>query len=288
MPHSKRQALFPIHYIDDSGEESSRFSLMGGPVFPRKLSFPFSFEWDRTMDMHKVKPPIHMRDFARPHGRLAYLSDDQRRALFYDLVCLINQNKIYSLTTVVDNLEFQDCFPAETFTKYMGASPLAYLWCLILNFCLMEMHPLLAPMEYVIAECDFSQQLTDCYEFWRSYELWRKCECNMPFSLNKPADLNALQAADMIAWANLKKHRGETFSRGFEPLELLTRYVESALKPGIHLHFPVKKNSTKKLAGILGMPNRKKGKRVSLLGTILSSPEIVDSLEQIKAKMGRA
>jgi hypothetical protein len=261
---------------------------MGGPVFPRKLLFPFSFEWDRTVDMHKVEPPIHMRDFARPHGRLSYLSDDRRRALFYDLVCLINQNKIYSFTTVVDNLEFQNCFPAEAFKKYMGAAPLAYLWCLILNFCLIEMHPILAPMEYIIAECDFSQQLSDCYEFWRSYELWSNCESNMPFSLNKPSDLNALQAADMIAWANLKKHRGETFSHGFEPLELLTRYVESALKPGIHLHYPVKKNSTKKLADILGMPNRRKGKRISLLGTISSSPEIVDSLEQIKAKIDPA
>ena len=91
---------------------------------------------------------------------------------------------------------------------------------------------------------------------------------------DEPKKVNALRAADQ---SNNRKHSQESFSEGFEPLELLTRYVESEPKPSVHFHFPVKEESIRKLAPILGNPVRQKGKRNSLWGTI--SPQLRKRIE---------
>lgn len=59
------------HFIDDSGEDAASFTLMGGPVFSQRGVFSFHYEWERIAITHNVQLPIHMREFARPHGRLA-------------------------------------------------------------------------------------------------------------------------------------------------------------------------------------------------------------------------
>lgn len=246
------------HFIDDSGEESMQFTLMGGPVYAQKDLHALEYEWDRLCLQHQITGPIHMRNFGRPNGRLAHLTNDQRLYLFQDLVLLINRKKIYSLTVAVNNLEFEQYFPVSQFRGYMGSAPLAYLWCMILNQLIMKKQP----MAYVVARSNVNSQIADCYSFWESVG---SCES---LGFDEPRNLSALQAADMVAWANRRKQDGLSFDEGFEALERLTRYVESKLKPSIHFHFVVSEESTKKLAAILGSPTRQKGKRISLLKVI--------------------
>ena len=95
---------------------------MDGPVFAQKNFVTFHHEWSRiATEVHRVELPVHMRDFARPAGRLAHLSDEKRRWLLNYLVELINRFKAYSLTVGVDNLDFSGCFPQGKFRGYMGA-----------------------------------------------------------------------------------------------------------------------------------------------------------------------
>jgi hypothetical protein len=287
MHHSKdpaRRSFVPANYIDDSGEESAQFSLMGGPVFSQTGFFDFHYQWGRIADSHQIELPIHMKEFARPDGRLAYVSDHQRRSLFVDLVHQINRNKIYSVTVVVNNNEFSECFPSSVYKGYMSPSAYAFLWCLLLNYLHVKQAQdrdgiCLDPMAYIVAESDFNTQLMDCYTFWRSCEKYEESEHTGSITLGQPKSVYALQAADMVAWANLRKHRGLPFDKGFEPLELLTQYVESDVKPNIHYHFPVDKESAQRLAGILGSPSRKKGKRESLLGAI--SPALLKHVARL-------
>jgi len=266
-PRSRTLAL--CHYVDDSGSENTRFTLMGGPVFSQKGSFSFSYQWERICDLRGVQLPVHMRDFARPDGRLAHLSDDERRALFYELVYLINSNKAYGLTVAVDNLELQEFFPASAFRGYMGAAPLAFLWCMILNHIMVRDHDRLDRMAYLVARSpNYNPLVTECYDFWKSGELRIGQEHTGALAFDDLPKVNALQAADMVAWANHRKRSGGSFDQGFEALELLTRYVQSDVKPSPHLHFEVTSESTRKLAEILGAPARQKGKKISLLGLI--------------------
>jgi hypothetical protein len=175
--HKTRRVRAFTHYVDDSGSDNTKFSLVGGPVFAQEGFFSFHYEWDRIASLHRVQLPIHMKEFARPYGRLAYVTDEQRRTLFFDLVRLINQRKLYSLTTVVDNAEFQACFPGQKFRGYMGATPLAFLWCMILNNIIVSKHSRarkavarMDRMAYLVARSDHNSEITDCWSFWKSGE----------------------------------------------------------------------------------------------------------------------
>lgn len=83
--------------------------------------------------MHEIAMPIHMKEFARPYGRLAGVSDSKRKELFYDLVYLINKRKAYGLTVAVDNPEFQNLFPPQAFRSHLSSTSFAFLWCMILR-----------------------------------------------------------------------------------------------------------------------------------------------------------
>ena len=272
MDHSndpKRAASALAHYVDDSGTHgTSKFALMGGPVFVRDRIFLFHNSWEKTLALHKVSGPIHMIEFGQK-DRLGYLTHDERRALFQDLVYLINNEKVYSLTVSVDNLEFQDFFPPSKYKNSFGVAPLAFLWCMFHNSLIIDSHLIGGRMAYVVAKSDFNATIADCHSFIQSYEMKRQKENTGSLTLDTPQNASALQAADMVVWANRRKNAGDLFDWGFEPLERLTRTVKSTVKPAIHAHFKVSSRSTKELARILGDPERRPGKRSPLLKPFL-------------------
>ena len=207
-----------------------------------------------------------MREFGRPNGRLAYLSDDERRALFHDLFFLINKWKAWSLTVEIDHLEFQKYFPQDRFKKLFGVAPLAFIWCMILNHGIITEHlDKLAKIAYVVAKSDFNTAMLDSHTFIQSYEQNVDDEHTAEIDFDTPSNANQLQAADMVAWANRRKVANTPFNNGFESLELLTRHVESEVKPALHLHKKVDDDSTKELANIVGNPIRGAKQRIPLL-----------------------
>jgi hypothetical protein len=278
---SRHTKIIPARFFaDESGsEETASLTVVGGLVLLEPHFFSFHYDWTRVASTHGVELPIHMREFGRPHGRLAYLTNEQRRALFSDLVRLINRHKLHGLTVGVDNLEFQQFFPAERFRGLIGAAHLAFLWCMILNHGIVRDRDL-GTMDYIVDKSQFRAQINDAYEFWKSYEARTEAVHSGKLAFKRAPEQGELQAADLVAWANRRKQLGEPFDEGFQPLDLLTRYIESDYKPIIHFHFPVTRECTEKLAGILGTPVRQKGKRPSLLGVI--PPAIQQQIENIR------
>jgi hypothetical protein len=247
------------HYLDDSGiSHDSQYAIVGGPVFLQDDFFSFHYEWSRLLARHGVTPPIHMREFGRPHGRLAYLSDEQRRDLFQDLVYLINKRKAWSITVEIDHLEFQQFFPPTKLRKLFGVAPLAFIWCMVLNNGIVKLYAAdrVSKVAYVVAKSDLNTAMLECHTFIQSYEENADREFTGTIAFDEPAYVNPLQAADMVAWANRRKAAGGEFDCGFEPLELLTRTVESEVKTGIHSHFKVGGDGTRRLAEIVGSPVR--------------------------------
>jgi hypothetical protein len=286
MHHStdrRRSAVALAHYIDDSGISLKQpHAVIGGPVFLQRDFSSFHYEWDRILALHNVKGPIHMREFGRPHGRFAYLSDEQRCSLFHDLVYLINRRKAWSLTVEIDHLDFQQYFPQSKFKKLFGVAPLAFIWCMALNNSIVEENKeAVSKVSYVIAKSDFNTAILDCHEFIESYEKTTERNHTGSITFDNPANVNALQAADMIAWANRRKVAGLPFDSGFDALELLTRYIESDVKPGIHWHKKVNDESTRKLSEIVGNPVRGSNQRIPVLQPLpykipVASPEVED------------
>jgi len=121
-------------------------------------------------------------------------------------------------------------------------------------------------MALVVANSPQNTQITDAHTFFTSYEECRDEDFIGSLTFEKPQAAHALQAADLVAWANLRKHLKLPFDNGLEPLELLTRDVESEHKPILHFHYPTSAKSVEKLAEVLRAPVRQKGIRSSVLG----------------------
>ncbi len=277
MHHSTdpdRGAIALAHYIDDSGtHDDSTLVIMGGPVFLQQHFFEFHYEWSRILARHGIKKPLHMVEFNQ-YGYLGHLGPEERRALFQDLVYLINQRKVYSLTVEVDNLDFQRFFPTKRYKGLIGAASLAFFECILLDGIIARDHNQSGKTAYVVANSSNNIQLVDAHLFIASYIGKRKLKSIGSLIFDTPQNVNALQAADMVAWANRNKSLGKPFASGFEPLELLTRTVESETRPSmVHFHYKFKGNNVESLARILGEPIRKKGRRESLLKALTSLDE---------------
>jgi Protein of unknown function (DUF3800) len=285
MHHScdpDRLTMVLAHYIDDSGshDESPRV-VMGGPVFLQKDFYSLHYEWDRIVALHRVQGPIHMKEFARPNGRLAYLTDDERRAIFSDLVYLINTQKAWSLTIEVDHLEFQQFFPLKEYRGLFGAVPLAFIWGMVLNGSIMRtLDAKYRKMAYMVAKSSDNPSIVDSHSFMQSYEENAGLDHTGSLTFETPRGINALQAADMVAWANRRKCVGMGFTQGYEPLELLTRNVQSDVKGIWHFHKVVESEDTRKLAEILGDPVRESGRRIAFLTPVDWKPKVVEAQEQ--------
>jgi hypothetical protein len=207
-----------------------------------------------------------MKEFGK-NGRLGDLTYDQRRSLFADLVHLINSRKAYSLTVEVDHPSFQAAFPPAKFKRLMTAPSIGLYHCMVLDCIMGRKHPQVSKIAYIVAKSDCGQELVDCHSFFQSWEE-REMEKQLIASLtfDSPKNVNALQAADMIAWANLRKGLNNSFEKGFEPLELLTRTIKCESRPSMmHAHYSAKETSTMSLAQIVGDPVRTPGKRPKLL-----------------------
>jgi len=273
-PSGRGKVFILRHYIDDSGgDQRAPSAVMGGPVFVEERYLKFECEWAHALSFYQIEPPIHMKEFARPHGRLACLSDGERRVLFQDLVKIINQTELYSLTASVDNIDFQHVFPHQKFRKRFSAIALAFLWCMILNYEIGKDHQgAIDGISYFFSDSPINSQIIDCYSFFCEYEVLRELEITEAIGHGRPKIFSGLQAADMIAWANRKKNLNEPFKEGFEPLELLTPHEPQGFnrlgRTPIHMHYSVKNESTRELALILGEPKRQKGKREALLPLI--------------------
>jgi hypothetical protein len=277
MHHSKdprRASLVLAHYIDDSGShEQSQIVVMGGPVFLQRDFFTFHYEWDRILSNHGVTGPIHMKDFGKdgPLGHLAYA---QRRTLLSDLVHLINSRKAYSLTVELDSTKIQAIFPTKKFRKLMSAPALAFYQCMIMDSLIARKHPQVGKVAFVVATSECNREIVDGHNFIQSYEERTPLEMVGALTFDTPQNVNALQAADMVAWANRRKRLGQPFHKGFEPLEMLTRTVENELRPPmIHFHYPAGEKSAESLAKIVGEPVRIPGKRVPLLKPLKRVPK---------------
>jgi hypothetical protein len=263
---SDRRAIALAHYIDDSGtHDDSTLVIMGGPVFLRDHFFEFHFEWSRTLARHGIKKPLHMMEFNQ-YGCFGHISPDDRTALFQDLVYLINQRKAYSLTVEVNNLDFQKFFPLSKYKGLIGAASLAFFECMLMDGLMARDHNASRKTAYVVANSSNNVQLVDAHTFIESYIGKRKALPIGSITFDTPQNVNALQAADMVAWANRHKSLGKPFTNGFEPLELLTRTVKSESRPPmVHFHYRFKSSNVESLAKVLGEPVRQKGRRQALL-----------------------
>lgn len=248
MHHShdpRRRGIAVSFYADDSGShDGSTVAVVGGPLFAKKAFFGFPYEWDRCIRSHQVTPPIHMKDFSRPYGRLAGLSDEARQALFSDLVSLINQEKTYSLTASVDGPVFEKAFPSVDYRRLLRPDAFAFLYCLIQNHAMSALKDhRLSPIAYIVADSDVNGQMIEMHSAWRTIEDQEFKPITGSITIDRPTRIAALQAADLVVWSSRRDLLGQPFDSGFEPLRRLLR--ADGKRP--HIHYPVNETNIERM-----------------------------------------
>ena len=96
----------------------------------------FDDVWPNILAKHSVGPPLHMKDFRRPKGRLAHLSNRERQTLFEDVVHAINKHKIYSIAAVLTTDQYRKQFSSRFCKEGMGVYGACFILCCQMNHIL--------------------------------------------------------------------------------------------------------------------------------------------------------
>jgi hypothetical protein len=211
-------------YLDESGtrDPGTPIAVVGGIIINRPYEDHFEPEWFKILERHHIEPPIHMREIG-PHGKLGWLSGQQRSDLFAELVPLINSHKIASVSATLSNREYEEHCPIE-----MRGGLSVYGMCF--NLAVMINHKLAEQARYE-GRIPFILDTGNPYvehvlgahaammEFQKSDYIHAGC-----LDFEDDANSAVLQAADVIAWGVRRQESQKSFPPGLEQIaELLLK-----------------------------------------------------------------
>jgi hypothetical protein len=219
MHHSDdpdRQAFSVTCYLDESGtDEQNPQAVLGGLLMNRYNFISFGKFWVDILAHFKINFPLHMKEFGRPHGKFAYISDNDRYLLFNELSLLINSHKIYSLATTISQSQFKQNFNN---IKNISAYGICFIFCVFINHQQANYKNYDKDIAFIIDEGNkYRSHIDGAHTEIRK---WQKTEPYHVGSLTFGDDeqIPALQAADIISWATRRRISGLTLTNGFEPI----------------------------------------------------------------------
>ncbi|MBZ5594188.1 MAG: DUF3800 domain-containing protein [Acidobacteriia bacterium] len=246
MQHSddeSREAAVVSWYLDESGTDDPSPTAVVGGLLVNKYHFgSFQGAWNPILKKHGIEPPLHMKDFRRPNGRLADVSNHQRKALFEEIVPLINTHKVYSMAATLTTAKYDQYF-SKTFKKEsMGVYGSCFILFTLMNHLLAQQNkrddriPFLMdtgnPYKHHVVEAHEAMVELQKAEFFNLGSL----------TFDDDEQIQALQAADVVAWASRQSTIGP-FTNGYEPL--------SGLFDEAHVQEPYPEKALEELAAKL-------------------------------------
>jgi hypothetical protein len=103
-------------YLDESDDQTH--AVLGGMLINHSFFAHFEEAWEQMLEAHNIQPPLHMKEFGRPHKRFAQMDDCCRHNLFLEVVDLINFHKILSIDTVLGIDEYNECLSERVSKKF--------------------------------------------------------------------------------------------------------------------------------------------------------------------------
>jgi len=220
MQHSddgSRDAAIVTCYLDESGtDDPSPTAVVGGLLLNKSGFVAFDEEWASMLSSHSIPSPLHIKDFRRPDGRLADVSNEARKALFAEAVTIVNRYKRYSLAATITSELYRKYFDKEIRTQSLSIYGACFVLCAIMNHRLAEQNKYDARIPFLMdAGNQYAEHVRVAHATMQTDE-WKHMNVGSLTFENDRA-CNALQAADVIAWASRQSVIGP-FSNGYEPL----------------------------------------------------------------------
>lgn len=207
-------------YLDESGGEDpgTPHSVLGGMLIYKPAFEPFERAWDQMLLAHDIPDGIHMKEFGRPHGRLAHISDCCRRELFTEACHLIRKYRAMSVAASLSNEEYRTSVP-EIARKMYSVYAMGFSLMAMLNHKLAEHNKYADPIPIIMDSGNPKRgQVTQIHGWMqkRFQKLHYMHLGSLTFDDDKVWGI--LQAADVIAWGTRRKSSNVPFGTGFAPI----------------------------------------------------------------------
>jgi hypothetical protein len=230
-------------YLDDSGSDTqSPITVIGGPVFSLIQCKAFSRRWSALLKTYPIEEPLHMTDFARPHGKHSGMYPEIKLNLFTKVAKLINDHKHYSFSASVPQVDFRTILSEDVCKTVVGPYAFVFFTAVMINLTLGSKKGFSKVAYLVDSGSAFKEQLIDAHAAVRRAEDSRERQNTGALGFDVDDRVQALQAADVIAWSGRRMEVG-TLTEEFEPLNAVL-----AVQRPPHLHLPLPVSAIKMLA----------------------------------------
>ncbi len=206
-------------YLDESGtHDTAPIAVVGGLLLNKDHFEPFDEAWRQMLEKYSIAPPLHMKDFRRPNGRLANISNNNRQRLFADAIQAINAHKIYSVAAVLSSDQYRDCFDKRFCKEGMGVYGACFILCAHINYLLAKQNNYQERIAFLMDSGNpYADHVRGAHAEMQE-ERWQHMRVgSLTFDDDKV--WTPLQAADVIAWTARIRAESGTFDNGYEPLE---------------------------------------------------------------------
>lgn len=233
-PNRQAWAFHSRCYLDESGtHDTSHYTVVAGLLLNRNNFISLGTEWQKLLREMRIKPPIHMKEFGRPHGDLAYLTDNERYFLFANIAGIINSHKIYSIAGIIGQKQYK--ISEVNKRKEMSPYGFCFLICVKANQAQAVFNKYPYNIAYLMSEVsEHKGQILDAHaEIKRQQEKEGKSYNVGSITFEYPKYVPALQAADVIAWGVNHRLMNKPFNQGFE-------FIENIISGPGHVQEPYK------------------------------------------------
>ncbi len=225
-------------YLDESGgnDPGTPHAVVGGILIARTRFLAFEDAWDQMLDEHGITSPLHMKEFGRPHGRLAKISDCCRRELFLEVVDLISSYRVGTISASLGNEEYKQRVPAEVIKAFS-----MYGMCFVLAAFVTQV---LAAANSYDGRIPIIMDSGNPYagHVRESHATIQQIQREVgqflsigSLTFDDDMELGILQAADVISWGARRRATNLPLRAGLEPIERIftdpTRHKEAPWMP---------------------------------------------------------
>ncbi len=207
-------------YMDESGssDPGTPHAVIGGIFISRKRFHQFEAEWSSMLDFYKIAPPLHMKEFGRPDGSLASVPDSRRRSLLTEAVSLIRRHRTGSISVSLSNSDYRRFCPQEAVKRFS-----VYGMCFVLaafgTHVLAEKNSYQERIPMILDNGNpYTNHVRESHATMQEIQRAGEFLHVGPLLFEDDENINALQAADLIAWGARRRATGVPFGRAFQPI----------------------------------------------------------------------
>ena len=208
-------------YLDESGgkDPNTPHAVVGGLLIRLAEFQPFENAWDSLLKEFSIEPPLHMKEFGRPNGRFAKLSNCCRRDLFHGVAELINTYPQLAMSASIKNQDVELAISREFADKF-SVYGVCFLSVAYLNHCLAVHSNYHEPIPFFLDTGNpHKHRVVEMHDIIVRVQRQGIFLHVGALTFDDDANFGTLQAADVIAWLERRRASNIPLDYGFSPLQ---------------------------------------------------------------------